>query len=198
MSFKFKVCLSGAKNVGKSSLMLRFIDDKFKEDIMDTIGVDFKRKKVKLDNNDVDLVIWDFAGEEKFRKLFPSYLNAAAAALVLFDITNMESFKDVDNWVNIIDENCEDCVTKILIGTKKDLEAQREVSVEEARAFHEKYNFSGDYMETSSKSGDHVQEAFELAVKETLTRKFNFCEECKNWISKDLKICRYCGCKMAV
>ena len=92
---KYKIVLAGDKDVGKSSLISRFCDNIFKVDMKATIGVDFKKKVIELEgeykNFSLELNIWDFGGEEKYRTLFPSYANGAAAAMILFDITNKKS-----------------------------------------------------------------------------------------------------------
>ncbi|MBN2151769.1 MAG: GTP-binding protein [Candidatus Lokiarchaeota archaeon] len=195
--FKFKIIVAGSKNVGKSSLIIRFCDNTFTEDKKDTIGVDFKRKKMAVEGVEADLIIWDFAGEERFRTLFPSYLNGAVGAFVLYDITNEESLKDVANWIKIIDEFAEPNVTKILIGTKKDLENQREVTKEAAVAFMKKYHFLPETYDTSSKTGEHVEEAFAAAVRSIISKKFTKCTSCGSFEDIKIKICRYCGSKIA-
>jgi small GTP-binding protein len=194
--FKFKIVVAGSKNVGKSSLILRFCDNTFKEDKKDTIGVDFKRKKTVVDGVEVDLIIWDFAGEERFRTLFPSYLNGAIGAFVLYDITNEDSLKDVTNWVKIIDEFAEPNVTKILIGTKKDLENQRKVTKTAAANFVKKYHFLPASYETSSKTGEQVEDAFTAVVRSIISKKFTKCACCGNYEDIKIKICRGCGTKI--
>jgi small GTP-binding protein len=195
--FKFKIIVAGSKNVGKSSLIIRFCDNTFKEDKKDTIGVDFKRKKAIVDGVEADLIIWDFAGEERFRTLFPSYLNGAVGAFVLYDITNEDSLKDVINWVKIIDQYAEPNVTKILIGTKKDLENQRKVTKAAAAAFVKKYHFLPESYETSSKTGEHVEEAFTAVIRSIISKRFTKCACCGNYEDIKIKICRGCGTTIA-
>lgn len=195
--FKFKIIVAGSKNVGKSSLIIRFCDNSFSEDKKDTIGVDFKRKKTLIDGVEADLIIWDFAGEERFRTLFPSYLNGAVGAFVLYDITNEDSLKDVTNWVKIIDQFAEPNVTKILIGTKKDLEPQRKVTRTAAANFMKKYHFLPELCETSSKTGEHVEDAFAALVRSIISKKFTKCQCCGNYEDIKIKICRGCGSKIA-
>ncbi|MFW9825975.1 MAG: Rab family GTPase, partial [Candidatus Thorarchaeota archaeon] len=118
---KHKIVVAGAKNVGKSSLIARYCDNVFNENTKETIGVAFKRKEIKYrEKFTVELNIWDFGGEAKYRVLFPAYVNGASAALLLYDTTSKSSLEDIKNWVDIIDENSKE-VIKIMIGTKIDL-----------------------------------------------------------------------------
>ncbi|TFF93265.1 MAG: GTP-binding protein [Promethearchaeota archaeon] len=190
---KWKIVLAGAKDVGKSSLIARFCDNIFNEEMMDTIGVAFKRKKISPEGTiSIDLNIWDFGGEERYRSLFPSYVNGAAGALILYDITDEKSFEDVQNWVTIIDENQEG-VVKMIIGTKADLEDQREISIELAKEKSETFDLTGDPIETSAKTGKNVEEAFLRLAEEITKRKLQLCGACGEIYDKKLKFCRHCG-----
>ena len=198
--FKFKVCVCGDKNVGKSSLIERLCEDSFTEDTIDTIGVAFKRKRVDVDfcqkQLNTDLTVWDFGGDKVFRTLFPNYVNKAAGALVLFDITRKETLEDVDEWLDIINNNADENVVKILIGTKADLEDKRQVSIKEAKEFHKKNKFFGKYVETSAKTGMNVEQAFINTAKEIINLKNKKCSSCDQIISANLKICHSCGAKV--
>jgi Ras-related protein Rab-6A len=142
---KYKICIAGAKGVGKSSLITRYVDDTFNEKSMKTIGVAFKRKEIKIKENlSIELNIWDFGGEEKYRILFPAYVNGAAAALLLYDTTNKNSLDDIENWVKIIDNNSKE-VIKVTIGTKTDLKEQREISKADALKISTKLNSCGEF-----------------------------------------------------
>jgi small GTP-binding protein len=117
---KYKICIAGSKGVGKSSLITRYVDDTFNEKSMKTIGVAFKRKEIKIKENlSIELNIWDFGGEQKYRILFPAYVNGAAASLLLYDTTDKNSLDDIKDWVQIIDDNSKEII-KITIGTKID------------------------------------------------------------------------------
>ena len=148
---------------------------------------------MQSDDIDAQLTIWDFGGEEKYRSLFPEYVQGSHAALLLYDITRADSLQDIANWVEIIDANApEDCV-KVLIGTKNDLESEREVTHDDAEAVMQQFNFTGELLETSAKTGDNVEEAFQMALDEILKRLVQNCPNCGKKVSKALKICRFCG-----
>ncbi len=194
--FKYKIILAGAKRVGKSSLIARFCDNVFNENMMDTIGVAFKRKKIDLDEKtSLELNIWDFAGEEQFRYLFRSYCNGASAALILFDTTRKETIEDVKNWVEIFDQTALKGASKLLIGTKIDLKKLRQVSKLEVEKMSKELNFNLGYIETSSKTGDNVEASFKLVAKEIIKNSLQKCLKCGELYSKKLKFCNYCGQK---
>ena len=195
---KYKIVLAGAKDVGKSSLIARFCDNIFNENTMDTIGVAFKRKKINIDGKvDIDLNIWDFGGEEKYRDLFPSYVNGSAGALILYDTTRKETVDDINNWAQIIDSNQED-VVKIIIGTKIDLKDQRQISKQEALECSECHNCCGEPIETSAKTGENVEEAFLALAREIMRRKVRECKNCGEIYDKKLKYCNHCGEKAEI
>jgi len=195
--YRFKVILAGDKNVGKSSLITRFCNNYFDEHIKETIGVAFKRKKViVMDGNSeiaLDLNIWDFGGEEKYRTLFPSYANGAAAALILFDTTNKKSLNDIANWVKIIEENSNPNVVKLLIATKIDIKEKREVSKKKAMEYCNNYNWCKEIIKTSSKTGENVEETFLTIAKKLLKRNLQKCKACGKFFSIKLKFCNFCG-----
>ena len=194
---KYKIIIAGAKDVGKSSLIARFCDNVFKEDMKATIGVDFKRKSITIQgaHGDIslELNIWDFAGEEKYRTLFPAYANGASAAFILFDTTRRDTLKDVDNWIDIIDNNAYPNIVKQIIATKIDLKDKREVSKKDAEDYFKKYNWFTKITSTSSKTGENVENAFILVVKEIIKNNLQTCGSCEEIFNKKLKNCQYCG-----
>ncbi|MFX1502807.1 MAG: GTP-binding protein [Promethearchaeota archaeon] len=190
---KFKVVVAGAKNVGKTSLLRRFATGKFERSTLSTIGVDFETKKVIVDDTEILLNIWDFAGEKKFRLLFPSYVSGASGALMLYDITNKESLNDLHDWYNVISSVPNPPKTKILIEAKIDL--KRKVKREDALNIFKKYKFSGEMLGTSSKTGENVEKAFEMLGREILKNSLKKCPNCGKMYPQELKFCQYCGAK---
>ena len=193
---KFKIILAGAKHVGKSSLIARYCDDVFNERSKETIGVSFKRKVVSVKENlEVELNIWDFGGEEKYRILFPAYVNGATAALLLYDTSNKKSLDDIENWVEVIEENSKEII-KVTIATKIDLKAEREISKADGMEFNKQFNCHGEPIGTSSKTGENVEKAFTMVIEAILEKQFQLCHECGRIFSKKLKICTSCGTKV--
>jgi small GTP-binding protein len=190
---KFKVVVAGAKNVGKTSLLRRFATGKFEKSTLSTIGVDFETKKVVVDNTEILLNIWDFAGEKKFRLLFPSYVSGASGALMLYDITNENSLNDLYDWINVISSVPNAPKTKILIEAKNDL--KRKVKKVDAQKIFEKHKFQGEILSTSAKTGENVEKAFEMLGREILKNSLKKCPNCGKHYPLELKFCQYCGSK---
>jgi len=190
---KFKVVVAGAKAVGKTSLIRRFCTGKFSIGTQSTIGVDFETKKVVIEDSIILLNIWDFAGEEKFRTLFPSYVSGASGALLLYDITNRKSLEDLENWLEIINNSPNPPNTKLLIGSKLDLEEIRQLSKEDVSEFFIRYDFQGKIIECSSKTGFNVESIFVKLGKEILKNSLIKCKFCGNYYPKDLIYCQFCA-----
>jgi small GTP-binding protein len=190
---KFKVVVAGAKNVGKTSLLRRFATGKFEKSTLSTIGVDFETKKLVIDDTEILLNIWDFAGEKKFRLLFPSYVSGASGALMLYDTSNSESLNDLYDWINVISSVPNAPKTKILIEAKIDL--KRKVKRETAQELFEKYKFQGEILSTSAKTGENVEKAFEMLGREILKNSLKKCSNCGKLYPLELKFCQYCGSK---
>jgi Ras-related protein Rab-1A len=161
--FIFKVLLLGNSDVGKSSLILRYVDGTWSNTFIPTIGVDFKVKTIEVDNKKIKMQIWDTAGQERFRTVIASYFKGSHGVLLIYDVTNKTSFKQLESWLEIIENNASEDILKILIGNKIDLEEDREVTKEEGQSFANQHNIQ--FMETSAKMNTNVNEAFEALAK---------------------------------
>merc|ERR1712112_94651 len=118
-----KILIIGDSGAGKSSLLLRFTDDTFDPEQAATIGVDFKVKTLNVDGNRAKLAIWDTAGQERFRTLTPSYYRGAQGVIVVYDVTNRESFSKIENWLTELETySTNQDLVKMLVGNKCDLE----------------------------------------------------------------------------
>ncbi|WMV31411.1 hypothetical protein MTR67_024796 [Solanum verrucosum] len=156
--YLFKLLLIGDSGVGKSCLLLRFADDTYLESYISTIGVDFKIRTVEQDGKTIKLQIWDTAGQERFRTITSSYYRGAHGIIVVYDVTDQESFNNVKQWLSEIDRYASDNVNKILVGNKADLTANRVVSYETAKAFADEIGIP--FLETSAKDATNVEQAF--------------------------------------
>lgn len=154
----FKILLIGDSGVGKSCLLLRFVDDAYTESYISTIGVDFKIRTLNIEGKTVKMQIWDTAGQERFRTITSSYYRGAHGIAVVYDVTDMESFNNVKQWLSEIEKYASDNVNKLLIGNKSDLVSKKVVDTEMAKSFADSHNIP--FIETSAKNATNVEEAF--------------------------------------
>ncbi len=159
----FKVVIFGDSGVGKTSLLNRFMTDKFMPNPDRTIGVDFESKVLELDGKEIKLLIGDFAAEERYRFMFPQYVYGANGGILLFDLSNYSSFCHSIDWINVI-KRTKQQFPILLLGSKYDLYDSREVSWDEGVEVTESIGLDG-YGECSSKTGDNVKEAFTELTK---------------------------------
>ncbi len=164
--FIFKVILVGDTRVGKSSIVSMFVNKKMTDLHDTTIGVDFNMKLVELDSKIAKLQLWDTAGQEKFRSIIGSYYRSAHATIVVFDLTSIKSFENIDNWFKEIDKRGPEITTKFLIGNKSDLLFNRKVTKEEGMLMAERNNAT--YFECSAKENDHIDDMFKIITEKTL------------------------------
>lgn len=156
--FLFKLLLIGDSGVGKSCLLLRFADDTYTESYISTIGVDFKIRTIELEGKTIKLQIWDTAGQERFRTITSSYYRGAHGIIVVYDVTDMESFNNVKTWLNEIDKYATDKVNKLLVGNKCDLVVKKVVDFQTAKDFADQLEIP--FLETSAKNATNVEQAF--------------------------------------
>ena len=167
---KYKIIFLGDQGVGKSSILNRFSEDKFEQEYQATIGLDFQSKNVKIDNQDVHLLLYDTAGQEKFRSLIPMYTRDANIIILVYDITRKESFTHIPDWVKDLTNVKLDEVIFGLVGNKIDLEDQRQVTKEEGEKYAQDNNII--FQEVSAKTGDNFSDLFYKKIFEQIIIKF--------------------------
>ncbi|XP_061387788.1 ras-related protein Rab-35 [Musca vetustissima] len=164
----FKLLIIGDSGVGKSSLLIRFSDDTFSGSYITTIGVDFKIRTVVIDGKRVKLQIWDTAGQERFRTITSTYYRGTHGVIVVYDVTNGESFANVRRWLDEIQNNC-DVVNKVLVGNKNDDPERKVVITEDAQRFAQQMDI--ELFETSAKDNIKVEEMFLSITRQVLQHK---------------------------
>ena len=167
---KLKLIVVGNQGTGKSCILNRFVNETFEENYQATIGLDFQSKNITIHDQDVRLIIYDTAGQEKFRSLIPMYIREAQIILLVYDISDKDSFDAMPNWIQEVKEVLNKEVVFALIGNKMDLESQRKVSYEEGKKLAEKNNFV--FQEVSAKTGKNFENLFEVQIFETVYNKF--------------------------
>ena len=175
-TFLFKYIIIGDSFVGKSKILLRYTNNEYNENFVITIGAEFGAKTINIDGQEIRIQIWDTAGMENFKSITRSYYKNSICALIVYDISNKDSFKNVLNWI-------EDCkvfspknILLVLIGNKCDLEEKRQVSIEEGKKVAEENDMI--FFETSAKDNININEVFVKSAQKILENiKNNVYEE---------------------
>lgn len=162
--YKFKITLFGPGGVGKTSLLLRYIKDYFSDDLKKTIGSNFLIKDVDIDGKNVRLLLWDIGGQPQFHKLRTIYFKGSNGALGVFDLSSNQTLLKIPGWISSIKKTVKKSIPMILLGNKLDL--KRDIDREEAEDLSKRLNC--EYMETSAKTGENVEQAFEAIAKACL------------------------------
>lgn len=165
----FRILMIGDAGVGKSCLLLRYADDKFSCSTPPTLGVDFRVRKINVDSKVVKLQLWDTAGHERFRTITCSYFRGAHGIILVYDVTNPESFANVKRqWLHEIERHAAPNVSMILVGNKSDLASKRVVSAEEGHALADTLGMP--FVETSAKTASGVEDALTTMSAEIMAR----------------------------
>jgi small GTP-binding protein len=160
-----KITILGEKNVGKTSLVYRYIENKFRDSYKATLGVNLLKKDMEVDGNSVSAQIWDLGGQDSFKSLRKLYLEGSNGALVIFDLTERKTFDRLNEWVDSFKEARGE-QPMVLIGNKSDLENQRKITEMEASNYAKENNM--ELILTSAKTGQNVEDAFIILTKRIL------------------------------
>ncbi|KAK9450625.1 ras family-domain-containing protein [Limtongia smithiae] len=155
---KYKLVFLGEQSVGKTSLITRFMYDSFDSQYAATIGIDFLSKTMYLEDRTVRLQLWDTAGQERFRSLIPSYIRDSTVAVVVYDVTNRDSFVNTTKWIDDVRAERGNDVIIVLVGNKTDLNDKRQVTTEEGERKSKELRLM--FIETSAKAGHNVKTLF--------------------------------------
>jgi small GTP-binding protein len=167
---RYKLMIIGDENVGKTSIINRFKNNQFNPIYEPTVGLDFQSIPILIDNQTVTLLLYDTAGQEKFKSLIPLYTNEANIIFFVYDISNLESFQNIPKWIDCLNNINRDEVIFGLVGNKCDLDYNRKVSTEEAEKFANDNNFI--FQEVSSLKGEGLQELFLNKLIEQIRTQF--------------------------
>ena len=168
--YLLKYIIIGDAAVGKSNLLLRFTQNDFKNEYQLTIGVEFGAKNIEINNKKFRLQIWDTAGQENYRSITRAYYKNSVCAILVYDISNRESFEHISNWIEDCLAQSPKTVFMVLVGNKSDLEDYRQVTFKEGEEMAKNNNIM--FFETSAKTGENVEKIFEDSAKE-INNKIN-------------------------
>ena len=166
----YKVIVLGDSNVGKSAFIIRFCENKFEIDSLSTIGLDTKTKFITRKNQKIQLQIWDTAGQERFRSIAKSCYKGAHGILLFYDVTNLETFKHIKNWITDIKNKINKPVDQIalyVLGNKCDL-PKEDKKVDNEDKVKLKEEFGLEIMEVSAKIDKNVNESMIALVDKML------------------------------
>jgi len=157
-NYLFKFIIVGDSSVGKSNLLLRYLNNKFEDEYQSTIGVEFGAKNLEIDNINYRIQLWDTAGQEQFRSITRAYYQNSVCAIVVYDISNEITFKNVKDWIDDVRAQSPKNIYIMLVGNKNDLVEKRQVSYEKGLEYANSNNIN--FIETSAKTGENVENVF--------------------------------------
>ena len=186
--FEAKIITLGDGQVGKSSLIVRYVDKSFSINYLSTIGVDSKYKKIKLYGEEIKVKIFDTAGQERFRSITSDYIRKANGMLLVYDISHKPSYDNIENWINNLkEETGQKMIPAVLIGNKKDLADERVISEEQGRELAKRYEMEGHFYETSCSTGENVEKAFNDLIEQIYNKYGNKTSNSNLKLVKDKK-----------
>lgn len=166
-----KILIVGDSAVGKTCMLLRYCDDRFSMSHLPTIGIDFKIKKLEIDDLRIKMQIWDTAGQERFKTITQSYFKGAHGIILTYSCDDKDSLLHIDNWVRQTSMHAPPDIIRVLVGNKCDV-IDRTVSYEEGKSVADEYGIP--FFETSAKEGTNIEETFlwlAKTIKERLSEK---------------------------
>ena len=163
---KVKLMILGDSSVGKTSLLKKYCKNEFSNSYITTVGIDFQVKLLNINDKKIKIQIWDTAGEERYRVVAKNYFNTSDGFIIMYDITNRDTFDSISNWIEQIRESTPNYKKSVLFGNKSDLNKLRNVQINEGKELAQKNDFK--FFETSAKDGLNLNEGIESIVKDVL------------------------------
>ena len=170
---KLKLLIIGDSGVGKTSILLKYVDNFFTDQHIATIGVEYKTKVITKGKYKIQ--IWDTAGQERYRSITSAYYKGAKGALIVYDITRKNTFDNIDKWISDLKLNGDKNICILIVGNKSDLNEQREVDEELGKKKAEMFKTA--FMETSALNGENISKAFEEVIEQIYQLNKNAFEE---------------------
>ncbi|NVM55186.1 MAG: GTP-binding protein [Candidatus Helarchaeota archaeon] len=161
-TFQYKVIVAGDGGVGKTTLILKYTEKRFRESYIPTIGVQWTIKELEYQGSSIKMVLWDIAGQEEFKSMRTNFYDGSNAAIIVFDVTDLISFDHVENWLREVQQYCGK-IPFILLGNKIDLTEERKVPLEMLKSIALRLDIP--YFETSAKTGESVIDMFNAVLE---------------------------------
>ena len=169
--YSFKFIVIGNTYVGKSNIIYRFTQGKFEEKYKMTINLEFSFKNLKINDKIYRIQLWDTAGQEEFQSISRGYYKSGVCALVVYDITNRDSFNNIGTWVEECKNNGPTTISLVLVGNKTDLEYKRQITYEEGEEFANRNNMQ--FFDTSAVNGNNIDKLFNDTVENIIKKMEN-------------------------
>ncbi|EGC31720.1 hypothetical protein DICPUDRAFT_156394 [Dictyostelium purpureum] len=169
ISMESKVVLLGSSDVGKTAAAIRYAEGVFPKRPTPTIGASFLTKTINIEGNKIKYLIWDTAGQDRFRSLTPMYYRGACVAILVFDITHQKSFDTVKDWVEELKSNIQEDIVLVVCGNKLDLQHKRQVKRETAKMYADE--IKALYVEISAKENEGVEQMFLEIARKLISNK---------------------------
>ena len=163
-NYLLKFIIIGDPAVGKSNILLKYVHNKFVNEYQSTVGVEFGAKNIDIEGQTFRIQIWDTTGQENFRCLTRSYFKNSVCAIITYDITNKQSFDNIQEWINEVKNQVSDKVLLVLVGNKIDLENERIVNYDEGKKFAEDNDML--FIETSALNGNGINQLFNMCCND--------------------------------
>ena len=164
--YTLKILIAGDSSVGKTNFIMRFVKNEFNSNYMTTSGIDLKTKDIEVKNKKIRIQIWDTAGQVKYRTVTRNLFLKVMGAIIIYDITNERSYKNLKEWIKLIREECGKHMQIIMVGNKCDLDSERSISQEEAMNYAREEDI--EYIETSCKTGENIEKAVKILCENIL------------------------------
>jgi Ras-related protein Rab-1A len=178
-----RLLLIGDSGVGKSSVMIRFADNEYVPEYATTIGVDFKVKTITIDGRNIKLQLWDAGGQERFRSIAESYYRNTNGIVIVYDITNFNTFLNIGHWIESVKRRNPDSTKIIIVGNKSDQESKRVVPYEAGKKFANEHGY--DFFEVSAKKGTNIEGLFHTLARSIIADSQNIPSQSRGIVLTD-------------
>ncbi|CAD8111906.1 unnamed protein product [Paramecium primaurelia] len=167
--YNIRILLVGEIGIGKTTLLIKYTEQKFQLNQLTTIGIDYKSKLIDYQGKRIKIQLWDTAGQERFRTISKNYYRGAHAIFFIYDITNIVSFKRIEQWINDVEQNLPSDKIKVLIGNKCDLNNNRQVCYDDGKKFAAQQGL--EFFESSALENHNIEGPINYVIEHFIKQK---------------------------